>query len=393
MELASALIKKTHFLPIEHWASRDRDQLYFQARGDGFHPVIKDGDILHIQQMGSSALRVGDLALVERPMGVFALRLILWNADCDGSTLGTITAINRERRTKRRDHRLARLSHIINFGARPLITIFLFIRKILSLFHPKFFVKDPELSLRCVAEKYNDPEEVDFYSHRAIEGLDEQEQHLLEQFMRRRGKVLNIGCGAGREAFAFAELGFEVTGIDVAPGMIAEAKRHAQTSGLNIRFEVKSATGLDYLPDSFDYVFVSEGVYSFLPTRDLRIKILRRIGELLTPDGILLFSASYNGNSVLSRVSLYSAFRRLAKPLLKERLHSEPGDVLVKHVSHVGTPSTLCYLHFFTDATEVMDEITSAGLDGFEAEKSGFWIVSPVREGNNRGTILTEVAG
>ena len=414
MGLLSALVEKTYFYPLNHRRAGDIEGLYFRARGDGFYPLIKDGDILHIQHMGGSALEVGDLALVERPGGAFALRLVLRKTPCDewraveteGAVLnenegvlggerlfGRIATIDRGGGTKRSGDRLARLSHTIYFGARPLIMIFLFTRKILSLFHPKFFVRDPESSLSCVAQKFNEDEAVLYYSQRAFEGLDEHEQHLVEQFMGQRGRVLNIGCGTGREAFALAELGFEVVGIDVAPQMIAAARRHALSDGKNIRFEVKSATDLDYSPHSFDYVFISEGVYSLIPTRDLRIDVLKKIGELLTPNGTLFLSALYGRNSVLSRVFLYSVFRRIAKPFWKKRLHSEPGDILVRYVFPLGTASKLCYLHLFKEAGEVLEEVSSAGLEGFEDKQSGYWIVRPMSDGNNQGPILREAAG
>ena len=412
MGLSSTFIEKTYFHPLSDLGARDRGQRCFQARGDGLYPLIKDGDILHIQHMGGSVLHIGDLALVERRQGVLALRLILRKTLCDerpavetertvlngnkevvrGERLfGRITAIDRGGGTKRCDHRLARFSHMIHFGARPLTMIFLFIRKILCLFHPKFFVRDPESSLRGVAEKFNEEDQVVYHSQRAIEGLDAHEQHFVEQFMRRRGRVLIIGCGAGREAFAFAELGFDVVGIDVASQMITAARRHALSDGKTIRFEVKSATDLDYPPESFNYVFMSEGVYSCIPTRDLRIDVLKKIGELLAPDGDLFFSAFYRRDSVFSRVFLYSAFRRITKPFLKNRLHSEPGDTLVRHVSPVGTSSKLCYLHLFKDASEALEEVSAAGLEGFEDKQSGYWIVRQLKEGNSQKTFHREL--
>jgi SAM-dependent methyltransferase len=262
--------------------------------------------------------------------------------------------------------------------------IFLFVRKIVSLFDPRFFVKDADSSLHSVAQKFNEDVEVFYYSERALDGLDEQEQHLVEQYMRRRGRVLNIGCGAGREAFALAELGFQVVGIDVAPRMIEAASRLAASRGKNICFEVKSATNLDYTPQSFDYVFMSEGVYSLIPTRDLRIDVLRNVGKLLAPDGTLLLSALYRRAVVLSRVSLYGVFRRIAKRLLGRRLHSEPGDTHVRYVSHASKASKLCYMHLFADADEVWKEVSSAGIDGFEDKQTGYWIVRPFKDDSSQ---------
>ena len=149
--------------------------------------------------------------------------------------------------------------------------------------------------------------------------------------------------------------------------------------------------GLRPSVNSFDYVWISAAVYSHIPSRELRINTLKKINEMLTSNGNLFFSVEYQGNSLLSRVSLYGAFRRLAKPILTKRIHAEPGDVLIPHVSPVGTPSKLCYFHLFKDAGEVKEELSSANLDGFEDEKSGYWIVRPLKEENTKETVHPEV--
>lgn len=385
----TGLLEKTYFYPVNHGASSDVGHLLFRTRGDGLYPLIKDGYVLHIHAT-SADLHLGDLALLKDHSGRLHVRFVLKRMMAQNGAerppeparlIGRIAAISRNGQTKRCDNRFARLSHVTYFFVRPLMLIFLVMRKILSLFQPKFFVKDAESSLRTVAQKFNEEEEVLHYSQRAFEALDEQEQHLVKHYMQRKGRVLNIGCGAGREAFAFAELGFQVVGIDVAPRMIEAARCIAASRGQNIRFEVKSAANLDYLPHSFDYVFMSEGVYSLIPTRDLRIDVLRNIGKMLHPYGTLFFSPLYRRPNVLSRVCLYNAFRRIAKRLLSRQLHSEPGDTLVRYVSHASKASTLCYMHLFTDGSEVWNEVLSAGLDGFEDQQSGYWVAKPCIKG------------
>jgi SAM-dependent methyltransferase len=53
----------------------------------------------------------------------------------------------------------------------------------------------------------------------------------------RPGRVLDYGCGVGRLAIPFARHADEVVGVDVAPGMLAEAERNARAQGAaNVRF-------------------------------------------------------------------------------------------------------------------------------------------------------------
>lgn len=48
------------------------------------------------------------------------------------------------------------------------------------------------------------------------------------------GKVLDLGCGLGRNSFFFAEKGFEVSSLDVVPENIEYIQQYAQKHGLNI---------------------------------------------------------------------------------------------------------------------------------------------------------------
>jgi SAM-dependent methyltransferase len=71
-----------------------------------------------------------------------------------------------------------------------------------------------------------------------------------------RGKeILDVGCGGGRSSRFLKELGNEVTGIDVNPGMIELARKH--DSGGRY-FEVEAgASGLPFADESFDAIFSS----------------------------------------------------------------------------------------------------------------------------------------
>ena len=69
--------------------------------------------------------------------------------------------------------------------------------------------------------------------------------------------VLELGTGTGRLAFALAERGFSVTGVDIAPAMLAQAsaKRRELDPALAARVELKRGdmTALD-LKRTFDLV-------------------------------------------------------------------------------------------------------------------------------------------
>jgi len=74
--------------------------------------------------------------------------------------------------------------------------------------------------------------------------------HILNpvrtQFVADRAKlagarVLDVGCGGGLLCEALARAGAQVTGIDLAPGMIEVAQLHAAEQGLDITYNVMAA--------------------------------------------------------------------------------------------------------------------------------------------------------
>ena len=65
-------------------------------------------------------------------------------------------------------------------------------------------------------------------------------------------RVLDVACGTGNLAIPAARTGASVTGIDIAPNLIAQAKTRAAAESLAIGFDVGNAEQLPYESGSFD---------------------------------------------------------------------------------------------------------------------------------------------
>ena len=67
---------------------------------------------------------------------------------------------------------------------------------------------------------------------------------LLDALPPPGATVLDVGAGTGALSLLAAELGYEVTALDLSPGMLGRAERKAEERGLDglIRFVVGSAT-------------------------------------------------------------------------------------------------------------------------------------------------------
>jgi SAM-dependent methyltransferase len=65
-------------------------------------------------------------------------------------------------------------------------------------------------------------------------------------------RVLDVACGTGNLTIPAARTGATVTGVDLAPNLIAQAKERAEAESLVIRFDVGNAEQLPYENGSFD---------------------------------------------------------------------------------------------------------------------------------------------
>jgi SAM-dependent methyltransferase len=103
------------------------------------------------------------------------------------------------------------------------------------------------------------------------------------------GRVLDAGCGDGKNAVYLESRGFDVEGFDISVVAISELQRRYTLLGRNPgRFRVADA-GLADLPAQIDCL-VSYGLYHCLPTAN-RLQIHGRLQACVKQGGIMIFTA------------------------------------------------------------------------------------------------------
>lgn len=97
-------------------------------------------------------------------------------------------------------------------------------------------------------------------------------------------EVLEVGVGTGLSLGAYPDH-CHVTGIDLAPDMLARAQRKIDAQGLgHIHLEVGDAQALDFPDDSFDYVTTFH-VVSVVPDAE---KMMREMVRVCRPGGTIV---------------------------------------------------------------------------------------------------------
>ncbi len=114
------------------------------------------------------------------------------------------------------------------------------------------------------------------------------------------GRLLDVGCGPGLMAELCLKQGFNYTGVDISPGMIAECqRRHGDRDGAS--FSVAKIQSLPFPDASFD-ALLCMGALEYL-TAGAETQAIAEMARVLRSDGLLIIS-------FLNAVSFYWIFDR-----------------------------------------------------------------------------------
>ena len=107
-------------------------------------------------------------------------------------------------------------------------------------------------------------------------------------------RVLDVACGTGNLAVPAARVGASVTGVDIAPNLIADAQARAAADGLTIAFDIGDVERLPYADGSFQAVVTMFGaMFAARPERAAAemLRVTRSGGRIAmanwTPGGFI----------------------------------------------------------------------------------------------------------
>lgn len=103
-------------------------------------------------------------------------------------------------------------------------------------------------------------------------------------------RILVIGCGLGREAFALSDLGYDIVGIDISREVISQVKHISSERGYHIPFYEYDGEHLDFATDSFDVVLIWAQTFGLFYGSATKIRYLAECNRVLKKGGLLSFS-------------------------------------------------------------------------------------------------------
>jgi ubiquinone/menaquinone biosynthesis C-methylase UbiE len=120
------------------------------------------------------------------------------------------------------------------------------------------------------------------------EPTDIVKKAISEQLIKPGDKLLDIGCGFGRNAIGSAKEGAIVTAININNQELVDAKAKARALGISVDFQQADATNLPFAEASFDCA-LDLGCSHMIPTQEMQEKAAKEAARVIKHGGTLIY--------------------------------------------------------------------------------------------------------
>ena len=121
-----------------------------------------------------------------------------------------------------------------------------------------------------------------FFQHKP-HGLGEPTKEFVaffDTYAPKHARVLDVGCGQGRDSLFIARLGHSVTAVDLSPSGIRQLNADAKKQGLRVRTEVADIRNFAW-GGPYDVIVINRTLHMLLPEE--RIAVLLALLESTRP--------------------------------------------------------------------------------------------------------------
>jgi SAM-dependent methyltransferase len=112
---------------------------------------------------------------------------------------------------------------------------------------------------------------------------EEWSSYSKEALQYVKGRVLDVGCGAGRHALYLQYQGFDVLGIDISPTAIEVCRLRGLTNA-----EVMSLEDVNFAPNSFDTILMMGNNFGLFGSFDKAQQLLNKFHTMTSEHALII---------------------------------------------------------------------------------------------------------
>ena len=120
-----------------------------------------------------------------------------------------------------------------------------------------------------------------------FQGHEDWQEYEKEAMNSVKGRVLDVGCGAGRHAIYLQNKGFDVLGTDISPLAIEVCKKRGLKNA-----EVMAIEDVYHRADSFDTVLMLGNNFGLFGNPEKARVLLDSFHTMTTPDALIIASSN-----------------------------------------------------------------------------------------------------
>jgi SAM-dependent methyltransferase len=190
------------------------------------------------------------------------------------------------------------------------------------------------------------------------DGFRPLERELVESYMPPGGRILDLGCGAGRTTIGLARAGYRPVAIDLVDELLAEARRRYP----DLDFRHMDATRLEFDDGSFDGALFSYNGLDCIYPLEARRQCLAEVFRVLKPGGTFILSGHNYLGAIFSGGFFY--LRGYVNALGQLGLQIGNRDLLSGYVRYLdGGGLQLLYASV---PGRTMSQLRAAGFEGLD---------------------------
>ena len=111
---------------------------------------------------------------------------------------------------------------------------------------------------------------------------------FFKQYDKTKAKVLDLGCGQGRDAIFIARMGHQVLGVDISRTGISQMLEDAGREALDVSGVVSDV--VEYEPSGYYDVVILDRVIHMLKNDNNRSAVLEKASSVTVPGGFILIA-------------------------------------------------------------------------------------------------------